>query len=183
MEDFITLSCPTCGAKLEITKDLERFACSHCGQEHIIRRGGGIVSLAPVIGAIGKIQSGVDRTAAELALVRLPREIAELQGGRDRFSAANPEPALNAWPWFCMILGGAIFLVSMVVLLASGKVAIGWPLFSFIALAYGAVKIFYLYPMDKKVWESTVALKLRSLDAQIEKKQTQIKHNQDLLSQ
>ena len=74
MTDFITLACPSCGAKLEITNDLGRFACSHCGQEHMVRRGGGIVSLSPVVGAIHQVQKGVDRTAAELALQRLPRE-------------------------------------------------------------------------------------------------------------
>lgn len=37
MPDFVTLSCPTCGGQLQITKDIERFACGHCGNEHIVR--------------------------------------------------------------------------------------------------------------------------------------------------
>ena len=75
MTDFVTLSCPSCGAKLEIGKDTDRFACEHCGQEHIVKRGGGVVSLSPVLDAIGKIEVGVDKTAAELAIVRLRKDI------------------------------------------------------------------------------------------------------------
>ncbi len=33
MPDFVTLSCPTCGGKLEITDNIERFACGYCGHE------------------------------------------------------------------------------------------------------------------------------------------------------
>ena len=41
MADFVTLSCPSCGGKLEVTRDIERFACAHCGREHIVKRTGG----------------------------------------------------------------------------------------------------------------------------------------------
>lgn len=77
--DFITLSCPTCGAKLQITQDTDRFACGHCGHEHIVRRQGGIVSLAPVMERLDRIESGTNRTAAEMAIARLTREIRELE--------------------------------------------------------------------------------------------------------
>ncbi len=73
----MTLSCPTCGAKLHVTRDIERFACAHCGNEHVVRRAGGIVTLAPVIEALRRLQRGMDRTAAELALRRLKEEVAE----------------------------------------------------------------------------------------------------------
>jgi len=76
---FITLSCPSCGGKLQITNDMDRFACSHCGNEHIVRRSGGTVSLAPVVEGLRKVQSGVDKTASELAIVRLKHEIEELE--------------------------------------------------------------------------------------------------------
>ena len=49
MSDFITLSCPTCNGKLKITDDIDRFACVHCGNEHVVKRGGGVVSLKPVV--------------------------------------------------------------------------------------------------------------------------------------
>lgn len=75
MSEFITLSCPSCNGKLQITEDIERFACAHCGNEHMVKRSGGIVSLKPVFEAITK---GVDNTASELAIVRLDKEIDEL---------------------------------------------------------------------------------------------------------
>lgn len=40
MADFITLSCPSCRAKLQITDDIDRFACLHCDNEHLVRRRG-----------------------------------------------------------------------------------------------------------------------------------------------
>jgi hypothetical protein len=56
MPDFITLSCPSCGHKLQITSDIDRFACVACGIEHIVNRSGGIVTLKPVIEDITKDQ-------------------------------------------------------------------------------------------------------------------------------
>ena len=49
MSDFITLSCPTCNGKLKITDDIDRFDCVHCGNEHVVKRGGDLVSLKPVV--------------------------------------------------------------------------------------------------------------------------------------
>jgi predicted RNA-binding Zn-ribbon protein involved in translation (DUF1610 family) len=35
MAEFITLSCPSCGGKLQVSEDLDQFACAHCGTEHL----------------------------------------------------------------------------------------------------------------------------------------------------
>lgn len=85
MPDFVSLSCPSCGAKLQVTRDLERFACGFCGNELTVRRGGGIISLAPVVEGlervatgVTRVQQGVDRTASELAIQRLRRDQDEL---------------------------------------------------------------------------------------------------------
>lgn len=86
MADFITLSCPSCGGKLQITNDVERFACSHCGNEHVVKRGGGIVSLAPVMAGLQKVQASTDRVGAELAIQRL---IVELEQSGTRLAAAK----------------------------------------------------------------------------------------------
>ena len=79
MTDFVSLTCPSCGGRLKITNDIERFACAYCGSEHIVKRGEGVISLSPVVEGLDKIRSGVDKTASELAIVRLQREIAELE--------------------------------------------------------------------------------------------------------
>lgn len=37
---WITLKCPTCGAKLRFEKDTDLFTCEHCGNVHILEPGG-----------------------------------------------------------------------------------------------------------------------------------------------
>jgi hypothetical protein len=75
MSDFITLSCPSCGGQLAITDDIHRFACTHCGTEHMVKRAPGIIAIEPVVHGLANIQRGTDRTASELAIVRLRGEM------------------------------------------------------------------------------------------------------------
>lgn len=82
----ITLSCPSCGGKLQITKSINRFACGYCGNEHIVHRESGIVYLEPIAedihhirAGVDNIRGGVDKTAAELAIARLTKELKELE--------------------------------------------------------------------------------------------------------
>jgi ribosomal protein S27E len=77
-DHFINLNCANCGAKLDVYNDMEQFACGHCGTEMIAQRRGGTVVLKAVIEAIKKVQIGTDKTAAELALVRLNQESVRL---------------------------------------------------------------------------------------------------------
>jgi len=88
MTEFLTLTCPSCGGRLRITNDIERFACAHCGNEHIVRRGDGIVSLSPVIEGLARVQVGVDKTASELAINRLQSEIRDLVQEMNRIKDA-----------------------------------------------------------------------------------------------
>ena len=76
--EFVTLTCPTCGGKLEVGKDINQFACGHCGNEHVVVRQGGLISLSPVEQNIAQIQKSTDKTAAELAIKRLSEEIHSL---------------------------------------------------------------------------------------------------------
>jgi hypothetical protein len=79
MNDFVTLSCPSCGGKLQISGDINRFTCASCGNEHIVNRSGGVISVSPVVNELKKINSSVGSTAAELAIVRIDKEILNLQ--------------------------------------------------------------------------------------------------------
>lgn len=81
--NIINLTCPSCGGKLQITKDIDRFACGHCGNEQMVVRSGGTISLAPVIDEIKHVSRGVDKTASELAIARIDREISELRDEED----------------------------------------------------------------------------------------------------
>ena len=103
MADFVTLSCPSCGGKLEITNDIERFACAHCGHEHLVKRTGGLVTIAPVLHAIEKVGVGVDKTAAELAIVRLQKEIDEVKTYRRNFlPKEKPDNGLSICSFFAI---------------------------------------------------------------------------------
>lgn len=45
MSDFITLSCPNCGGKLEVSPSTLSLVCQHCGVEHLVRREAGSILL------------------------------------------------------------------------------------------------------------------------------------------
>jgi hypothetical protein len=92
MPDFITLTCPTCGGKLQITPDVERFACAHCGSEHLVRRGAGVVSLAPVVESMDRQRRATDRTASEMAIRRIKEELSALDAAK-----AEAEARLAQW--------------------------------------------------------------------------------------
>ncbi len=86
MPDFVTLTCPTCGGKLQITNDIDRFACGHCGNEQIVKRSGGIVSIAPVMEGLQKIESATSATVDELSIRRLRDEINESRNEVERLA-------------------------------------------------------------------------------------------------
>jgi DNA-directed RNA polymerase subunit RPC12/RpoP len=79
---MINLKCVNCGAGLEISQDMETFACGYCGTQQMVERKGGTIALRRVTDAISKVQAGTDRTAAELTLKRLSEEMAALNNHR-----------------------------------------------------------------------------------------------------
>ncbi len=83
MSEFITLTCPSCGGKLQVTDNIAILACGHCRSEHMVRREGGAIYLAPLAQDVRHIRVNTDKTAAELAIVRLSKEIEELQAKLD----------------------------------------------------------------------------------------------------
>lgn len=76
----IPLKCPCCGAKLDVYDDMQQFACGFCGTSVLVERRGGTVSLKPIEEAIRRVQVGTDKTAAELAIPRLEKELAAADG-------------------------------------------------------------------------------------------------------
>lgn len=75
MLKVIAMNCPNCGAHLDVTSDLETFACAYCGSTIKVTRHGGTVSLVRIEQAIGGIKTSTERIAAELALKRLKHEL------------------------------------------------------------------------------------------------------------
>ncbi len=83
MSDFITLSCPSCGGKLQINNEDERLVCPYCGNEHVVSRAAGGVLLAPVMAGLQKVQDSSDRVAAELAIQRLTPEFKAVEAQQE----------------------------------------------------------------------------------------------------
>jgi len=114
MPDFITLTCPSCGGKLNITNDMQRFACSYCGTEHIVKRGEGVISLAPVVEGLRNVQTGVDKTASELAINRLKGELAGLEVEINRMNKVTSSTSCSIIGIIMAAFGGLLLLVILV---------------------------------------------------------------------
>ena len=182
MADFVTLTCPSCGGKLEITNDVERFACAHCGQEHIVKRSGGAVLLSPVVDALKKVGVGVDKTAAELAIVRLQKELFVLQSARVNLSQSSPRPTGSGY-FVVVFIVGCIFFAGFLYYLLSGNIAasIVFLILALILLALGGLPLF-VFPHNTKHWDETTGAQLKSLDEQISHKTAELQRNKDLVS-
>ena len=139
MPDFITLSCPSCGHKLQITENIDRFACAACGNEHVVNRTGGIVTLKPVIDSIKNVQVGVDKTASELAIKRISEDILQLQNKVE--DIYNQESYLShltrSREIWIIIIGLLIF--GMLILFANFNENPSFALFGLILLVIGII--------------------------------------------
>ncbi len=116
----ITLKCASCGAALEISPDMDQFACGYCGSEQIVERRGGTISLKLVTDAITKVQAGTDKTAAELALKRLKEELQPI-AIRQAMIESQAEKRANSLVGWGMV--GAIIIIIMAIALGSDS---GW---------------------------------------------------------
>jgi predicted RNA-binding Zn-ribbon protein involved in translation (DUF1610 family) len=126
MMTIVNLKCVSCGAELEITGEMERFACGYCGSQQIVERRGGTVGLK-LAETVARIQEGTDKTAGELALVRLDKELAATRAqwrvSDERFRTQNkPEGDAMIYPLFLIVLAGG-FGIGVLVTLVVGD---GW---------------------------------------------------------
>jgi hypothetical protein len=139
MFDFITLSCPSCGAKLEITQDIDRFACANCGQEHLVNRSGGIISLSPIVKAINQVGIGVDKTAAELGMVRLQKEIAYLQAQQAEILNSHGEDVIMIFLVVGIGIGILMLLVNLCNIFAFSDNSFGMALGGIVTILISAI--------------------------------------------
>ena len=73
MAKFLTLVCPTCGGKLNISDVTDRFFCVHCGNEHLVTENSeGTFSIEPV-------KIALDNLSSEMAIARLEKELVALK--------------------------------------------------------------------------------------------------------
>jgi hypothetical protein len=173
MEEFITLSCPSCGAKLEITPDIDRFACGHCGKEHIVKRKGGMVSLSPVVDAIRGVQTGVDKTAAELGIVRLQKEIEEIQAKRNDVLNHNTRPSAAC---SVVLLTIGFFIISFGLLISYGtsiSSLAGLFVIGGVLLVVGLLPLILL-KRNQKVWDDSTGKTIKTLEEQYDLKMQEL---------
>jgi DNA-directed RNA polymerase subunit RPC12/RpoP len=194
---LVTLSCPSCGAKLEITPTLNRFACAYCGQEHIVNRTVGTISLSPVVEAIHQVKTGVDKTAAELAIVRLQKEIYALQVKKQNIRVENqnilykyPKPRPGGDAIFSIIFGFGVIILGIG--LYSGGQENDTTLLATLSIGallilIGMLPILKL-PQKTLNWKKSVTSQIKNLDARINEidrqiagKQTELERNQNLV--
>src|SRR5690242_9904664 len=110
-ENFVPLNCRNCGAKLDVFDDMDRFACGFCGTEMFVERRGGTVALKRVEAGIARVQAGTDRTAAELALVRLRQDLQRLIAAEAALNRPLEPPVLE-------VTGGAVSSISSLLIIS-----------------------------------------------------------------
>jgi len=94
----ISMKCVGCGADLQIKPETIEFVCAYCGSAQVVDRSGGAVTLSLVTEAIGRVQQGTDRTASELALVRLEKELAAINEDYELLTPVKPLPPEHPRP-------------------------------------------------------------------------------------
>jgi predicted RNA-binding Zn-ribbon protein involved in translation (DUF1610 family) len=160
---ILAMKCPSCGAMLDISNEMTRFACGYCGTEQVVERSGGTVSLKPVIEAIASVQTGTDKTAAELALKRLEGELAETKKKSENVREKGSDT--TAWVMTLYTIAGIFIFVGLQGI-GSGNL-LGTLIFVLIgtAIGYGAIKL-----SESGEGVKTELRKLEAEKAAIEKK-------------
>lgn len=176
MSNFVTLSCPSCGGKLQVTNDLERFACGYCGSEHIVRRSGGTVSLEPVLEKLDQLKSGVDRTASELAIQRLRNDIRALKSehviiGAELFDKFTPLKVV-----ILLSLGGVISLVVVAVAIGFSVESL---LLTLLGVAFFAVS--YMAGKGNRYRRNRTSVRFAQINAELSQKQTALRDHENLV--
>jgi ribosomal protein S27E len=159
--EFLTLKCPTCGANLDVYPDMEQFTCGFCGTTVRVQRRGGTIALNAIEGAIRRVQAGTDKTAAELALPRLAKELDQALGAKSKL--ANDGCGVGCLV-FIAGFGGTALLTS-----AAGEAGAA-------ILMIGLLATFFL--------AAFTSVRLRgdstAVDAQIESLKDQIRRNREI---
>ncbi len=178
MPDFVTLSCPACGGQLRITSDIERFACGHCGREHVVKRGGGIVALAPVVEAIGKVEVGVGKTASELAINRIQREIDELHSQRAALITSSPKPQVSVI--FFFLIGTGI-LIAVAPLAIYGELDAAYMVPGILMAVVGAIP-FFIHPSVTRRWQETTGSSLSAIEEDLVRRHEELDRHRRLVT-
>lgn len=72
--DILSMTCRKCGGKLQVNKDSDQILCQFCGTEYLVSFNEGAVSIKLLSEGIKNIAVSTDKTASELALLRIRKE-------------------------------------------------------------------------------------------------------------
>ncbi|MCE1247018.1 MAG: hypothetical protein LWY06_10275 [Firmicutes bacterium] len=164
---MLKLSCYTCGAKLELTEDIDRFMCSFCGNEFLVQRQGGVVNLKPVEEALDEISLSSKTTAsftgitaenteilAQEAKLKIVREkIREAEQKITEIENSKPEPPVcKKESLACSIIFIFLFLMALGGVYAGttvyGKQS---PVFIYAGLVCGVIVVLLFLSMIKTI--------------------------------
>lgn len=59
-QDFVPLTCPSCGGRLEVGPDIHRLTCLNCGTTHDVLRDNPVPVLRPIIAQINKVSERLE---------------------------------------------------------------------------------------------------------------------------
>lgn len=178
MPDFITLTCPSCGGKLQITDKIYTFACVHCRNEYVVNREGGMIYLAPMAQDVRQIRVGVDKTVAELAVARLSKEIEVLEQQR-RSLLERPEVSAKWIGCGCLLVCGfAVLSLTSLQAMDSRNAALG-AFFLTIFAVWAVVRL--LAYQDRQDGKGRT-LQAEQISSDIESKRTQLHKNQQIVN-
>jgi hypothetical protein len=113
MSGFISLTCPSCGAKLTITDDKELFLCDYCNNEQLIDRTVHTVSHKSEVEITAQIPELMREAPSELTLSRLKQEVSDLEGVLDEIgmpmSLGEVITSATCGILICFIFAGTLF--------------------------------------------------------------------------
>lgn len=126
-----SLKCVNCGAGLDVSQDINTFACSYCGVQQEVERSGGIVSLRRLEESLDAVRSGTSRTASELAISRLQADVLSIRTQRDNeiralHDADNKSNSVIGWTVIIGVIAAIMLFGWWSMLVIAIGLVIGW---------------------------------------------------------
>ena len=186
----VRLTCNGCGADLDISEDIDRFACSYCGTQHLVERKGGIVTLKSLLDKVGKVHLETTKAAAELAIVRLEKEIAKLNEEKTTVLQATQEmsPAAKNFITGVVIVVGVGFL-ALWAYAGMCAVIVAFFLLSLVAAPLGNLFGGLAFVVDliggkalREKWEKERRDNISRIDTEIDIRRQELERNRRIVS-
>lgn len=171
--DFITLACPTCGGKLEISPNTTSLKCPNCGNEHLVRHDAANITLesyarCPVCGRndeVKKVSAILANQTQSMQGVTIEKssyqdhdgnwhtstEKVPFSGTQSSLLAIKLQPPAqpkaqkpgSMWGRYIVLSFASIYLIAAVVFLFGGLTSLGQ--FFMFGLLGGVLMLWYLW--------------------------------------